>query len=223
MAANTAPLQTVPRCLALRAAGFAAIVRGPKGEETLGQAASEDGLPKALRRRMSVFDQGVARCLIGLASQGKDEEIVCASRFGNMGVTLELLRLLVGRELLSPAKFSMSVHNAAAGAASQILANRAGHTAIAAGSSTLTAGLTEAWGRVADGSSSVLFVYSDIPLGEPYDVYDERGDGVQMAVRLMRAEEEKAGAGHQAGSGRIAAEAMARALASGVEAVTWRP
>ena len=59
-----------------------------------------------------------------------------------MGVTLDLLVQLVGEELLSPAKFSMSVHNASAGAVSQVAANRAGHTAIAGGARTLTAGLT---------------------------------------------------------------------------------
>jgi hypothetical protein len=237
MAEKTALMQTISRPLALRAAGFAAIVHRAEGEEALGLAAAEDALPKALRRRLSLFDQGVARCLIGLAQPGVEEEIVCASRYGNMALTLDLLGQLIGKELLSPAKFSMSVHNAAVGAASQILANRAGHTAIAAGQATLSAGLTEAWGRIAAGSQTVLFVYCDVPLGDPYQPYDEAGDGVQMALRLRPGDERakrghgeaghgEAGhgeAGHQAGHGRTGAQAMARALAAGAEAVTWRP
>ncbi len=90
-------------------------------------------------------------------------------------------------EILSPAKFSISVHNAAAGAASQIVANRAGHTAIAAGFRTLTAGLTEAWSRIASGAASVIFVYADLPLMGPYREFDEPGPGVHLAVRLVQA------------------------------------
>jgi hypothetical protein len=207
------------RTLSLRSTGFAGIVRGPASEETFGAVAGEDVLPKALRRRMSVFDLGVARCVIGLAAQEIDEDIVFASRYGNMGVTLDLLVLLANNELLSPAKFSISVHNAAAGAASQIVVNRAGHTAIAAGVRSLAAGLTEAWTRIRTGSSSVIFVYSDLPLPAPYDEFDEPGPGLHLAVRL--------GPGDPGGTdvtdGRIGAEQLVRALAGGAEGLTWRP
>ncbi len=207
------------RALSLRSAGFAAIVRGPALEERFGAVAGEEMLPKAMRRRMSAFDLGVARCVIGLAGQGIDEDIVFASRYGNMGVTFDLLVLLAKNELLSPAKFSISVHNAAAGAASQIVINRAGHTAIAAGVRTLTAGLTEAWTRIHTGSPSVIFVYSDLPLMAPYDDFDEPGPGVQLAVRLVASERR----GSEVADGRIGAEEWVRALASCAEGLTWRP
>lgn len=205
--------------LTLRATGIAAIVRGPSGEEALGRVAGEDALPKALRRRMSLFDLGVARCVIGLAAQGVEEDIVFASRYGNMGVTADLLALLANSELLSPAKFSISVHNAAAGAASQIVANRGGHTAIAAGAASLRAGLTEAWTRLRTGCPSVIFVYSDLPLPAPYEAFDEPGPGVHLAARLVAAE----GDGLAVTDGRTGAEAAARALASGGERLSWRP
>jgi hypothetical protein len=210
--------ETPSQALSLRVDGFAGIVRGAASEEAFGAVADEDVLPKALRRRMSVFDLGVARCVMGLAAQGVDEDIVFASRYGNMGVTFDLLVLLAKNELLSPAKFSISVHNAAAGAASQIVTNRAGHTAIAAGARTLTAGLTEAWTRIRTGSSSVIFVYSDLPLMAPYDEFDEPGPGVQLAVRLSTGESDTS-----VTDGRIGAEALARALAAGAEGLTWQP
>jgi hypothetical protein len=207
------------RTLSLRSSGFAAMLRGPGSEETFGAVAGEDVMPKALRRRMSVFDLGVARCVIGLAGQGVDEDIVFASRYGNMGVTLDLLVLLAKNELLSPAKFSISVHNAAAGAASQILVNRAGHTAVAAGPRSLAAGLTEAWTRIRTGSPSVIFVYSDLPLMVPYDEFDEPGPGVHLAIRLGASD----AGGMDVADGRIGAEQLARAVAGGAERLTWRP
>jgi hypothetical protein len=218
--ADTLTLQEAPlHALSLRSEGFAGIVRGSGSEETFGAIAGEDVLPKALRRRMSMFDLGVARCVMGLAAHGADEDIVFASRYGNMAVTFDLLVLLTKNELLSPAKFSISVHNAAAGAASQIVTNRAGHTAIAAGACTLTAGLTEAWTRIRTGSSSVIFVYSDLPLMPPYDEFDEPGPGVQLAIRLRAGD----ASGASVTDGRIGAEALTRALAVGAEGVTWRP
>ncbi|MBI1359102.1 MAG: hypothetical protein GC155_02335 [Alphaproteobacteria bacterium] len=210
-----------PRMLALGAPGFAAIVHGPGGAE-LGAVAAEDALPKALRRRMSPFDLGAARCVMGLAAQGVSEDIVFASRYGNMGVTLDLLMLLCRDEILSPAKFSMSVHNAAAGAISQIVSNRAGHTAIAAGARTLAAGLTEAWSRIASGAGSVIFIYADMPLMDPYGEFDEPGPGVHLAIRLAAADA-AAGDMHAVAEGRLGAEALARALAAGVKGLTWRP
>lgn len=210
-----------PQMLALGVRDFAAVVHGD-GPEDLGAVAADDTLPKALRRRMSPFDLGAARCVMGLAVQGASEDIVFASRYGNMGVTFDLLALLCRDEILSPAKFSISVHNAAAGAASQIVANRAGHTAIAAGAHTLTAGLTEAWSRIASGAASVIFVYADLPLMGPYREFDEPGPGVHLAVRLVHA---ASGTGemHPVADGRLGAEGLAHRLGAGVEGLTWRP
>ncbi|MDZ4759894.1 MAG: beta-ketoacyl synthase chain length factor [Alphaproteobacteria bacterium] len=211
--------------LSLRAQSFAAILGRADGEEALGKAAGEDALPKAMRRRMTAFDAGVARCVAGLAAPDVDEVIVFASRFGNMGVTLDLLVQLIQPETLSPAKFTVSVHNAAAGTASQILRNRAGHTAVAAGMKSLKAGLTEAWARIATGSPSVLLVYSDFPLMSPYEEFDEPGAAVQLAVRLCLFHARavaRAAAGFAVEDGRAGAQGLVRALQLGAEAVSWR-
>jgi hypothetical protein len=210
----------LPGALGLRPAAFAALVMEGEAEEALGRVAGDDRLPKALRRRMTQFDLMAARCIAGLAADGAAEEIVFASRYGNMAVTFDLLTQVVTDELLSPAKFSVSVHNAAAGAASLIAKNRGGHTAISALGRSLAAGLTEAWIRIADGAPSVIFVYSDLPLMQPYSPFDEPGPGVTLAIRFTAGSSADA---HVVENGREGAAALARALAEGAEGVIWAP
>ena len=211
--------------LNLRATAFAALIHGAGAEEMLGLAQTEEIVPKAMRRRLSLYDMAAARCIAGLAApvaggKGTDEDIVFASRYGNMAVTFDLLTQVITDDLLSPAKFSVSVHNAAAGAASMVAKNRAGHTAVSGLERTVAAGLTEAWTRIADGASSVICIYSDIALMAPYAEFDEAGPSVTLAVRFSAGSVDGA---HVLGDGRRGAEAFARALAAGAGGVTWRP
>jgi len=154
--------------------------------DSFGRAAGVDAVPKGMRRKLSALDMGVARCVIGLGEGEPAEEIVFASRYGNMSVTLDLLNALVDRDLLSPARFSASVHNAAVGLATQLTANRRAHTAIAAGADTLAAGLTEAWVRLSGGEPTVMLVYADMPLASAYEPFDEGPPetSVWLALRL---------------------------------------
>lgn len=214
--------QAVPplreRSLCVRVTAFAALVSSPEGETAFGCVASDDFLPKTLRRRLSGFDLGVARCIGGIAQHGLDEEIVFASRHGNMQLTTDLLVQLARDEVLSPAKFSMAVHNASIGVTSQIIANRAGHTSVAAGERSLAAGLTEAWLRLESGSPSVILCYSDAPLVGVYAEFDESGACVHLAMRL------EPGSGEEMilDDGRAGAEALARSLGRGAGTVSWR-
>lgn len=109
--------------LRLGARAFAALVGETGAMSPLGLAVAEEALPKATRRRLSTFDMAVARCTFGVLEEGRAEDIVFASRYGNMLLTYDLLVQLAEQELLSPAKFSMSVHNAASGAVSLLAAN----------------------------------------------------------------------------------------------------
>jgi len=211
--------------LSLRAIAFAALIEQAGEEEMLGLAGTEAVVPKTMRRRLSRFDMAAARCITGLAppavdGKGADEDIVFASRYGNMAVTFDLLTQVVADELLSPAKFSVSVHNAAAGAASMVAKNRAGHTAVSALNRSAAAGLTETWTRIADGASSVICIYSDIALMAPYAEFDEAGPSVTLAVRFTAGSHDGA---HELTDGRTGAAAFARALAAGARGVTWRP
>jgi hypothetical protein len=209
--------------LSVRVTGFSAIIGSPDAEEVLGKVAGDDKLPKATRRRMSDFDLGVARCIIGLVEGGVDEEIVFASRHGNMGITTDLLMQLASPEVLSPAKFSMAVHNAPVGVVSLITVNRAGHTAVAGGARSMAAALTEGWLRLETGSPSVLVCYTDAPLVGVYDGFDEPGPCVHLAMRVSSGSGAGPGENIVLEDGRVGAVALARALAGGTGGITWRP
>ncbi len=207
--------------LSARVVSFSAITLAAGVEQSFGATVSEDALPKAVRRRLSAYDLGVARCMLGL--HDGDETIVFASRHGNMELMTALFEQLARQEILSPAKFSMSVHNAAMAAASQMTGNRAGHTAVGAGRRSLAAGFTEAWLRLRTGGDSVIVCYADRPLESVYTDCDEEGPAVYLAARLVLDEQSPGTvAGHEVADGRVGAEALARALASGERGLTWR-
>lgn len=88
--------------------------------------------------------------------------VVFASRWGEIGTTLKLMRQMHGDGEMSPAAFSSSVHNAAPGAWSLFTKNRSPYTAIAARERTYEMGLLEAEAQLAampDGV--VLYVYAE--------------------------------------------------------------
>lgn len=208
---------------AVRVVDFSALTLKSGDGQSYGAVASEDAIPKAVRRRLSAYDLGVARCLVGLHDGGGDEAVVFASRHGNMELMTALFEQLAAQDLLSPAKFSMSVHNAALGAASQMTGNRGGHTAVAAGRISLAAGFTEAWLRLRTGAGSVIVCYADRPLEGVYAECDEEGPAVYLAARLVIEDaSEAADAKHEIADGRTGAESLVHALASGARSLRWR-
>lgn len=185
-----------PKVLTARAVASAALVVRPDDERAFGPVAPLDALPRNMRRRLSGYDRMVARCVAGLADeQSPDETIVLASNYGNMKLTLDLLDQLVASDPMSPAAFSASVHNAAAGFASLITKNRAGHTAIAAGEDSARAGLIEAWLRLNTGEAAVLLVIGDEPLPGDYAAFDKAADAPAACLALrLHASDERADA-----------------------------
>ena len=94
---------------------------------------------------------------------------VFASRHGELGRTVNILHALSAQEMPSPAAFSLSVHNAAAGIFSIARTDPAPSTALAAGDETLLWALQEALIRLdADLDAQVLVVYADEPLPTEY-------------------------------------------------------
>ena len=99
-------------------------------------------VPPLERRRLT----GVERAALSVAWQVKTDAelpVVFASRWGEIGVTLKLMRQFHEDGEMSPAGFSASVHNAAPGAFSLLTKNHAPYTAIAARDRSLEAGLLE--------------------------------------------------------------------------------
>ena len=121
-----------------------------------------------LRRRLSRLARGVFHCAQRLAPSG-EVRVVFASRHGEADRTLGLLRDLAADMELSPALFSMSVHNAVVGLWSILKGNRAPATALAAGTETFGWGLVEAAGALAaEPGAPVLYLYADDRLPEPW-------------------------------------------------------
>lgn len=119
---------------------------------------------------------------------------IFASRHGEVGRTVKLMRELAVEAPLSPASFSLSVHNAIGGIHS--IANQVFSpiTAISAGPDTLSAALLEAYtqlacaGRVAveaGESAEVLCVFYDDSLPDPLCEFNTQEAEVQaLALRV---------------------------------------
>lgn len=127
-------------------------------------------IPMMERRRLSLVERAalhvawrVFREVEGMdgAPSASETPVVFASRWGEIGTTLKLMRQMHDEGEMSPAGFSSSVHNAAPGAWSIFTGNRAPYTAIAACERSYEMGLLEARAQVAAGAPSVLFVYAE--------------------------------------------------------------
>lgn len=101
-------------------------------------------VPPMVRRRMSDMEK-IAVGLAGkIAPNDTNYTTVFASQFGEWGQTLRLIRQFFDENEMSPAGFSNSVHNAAAGMFSLITQNTNCYTAIAAGKDTLEMAILKA-------------------------------------------------------------------------------
>lgn len=129
-------------------------------------------MPMMVRRRLSTVERAalhVARKVFeGAEADGApipapgEVPVVFASRWGEIGTTLKLMRQMHQEGEMSPAAFSSSVHNAAPGAWSLFAKNTAPYTAIAARERTYEMGLLEAEAQLAAGPHrTVLYVYAE--------------------------------------------------------------
>jgi hypothetical protein len=97
---------------------------------------------------------------------------VFASQHGELNRTVDLLHALASAELPSPASFSLSVHNAAAGIFSIARSDCSPATAIAAGDETLLWAIQDGTSRLAaDPSTPILLVYAEEPLPKEYNAF----------------------------------------------------
>ena len=131
-------------------------------------------MPMMVRRRLSMVERAALHVAWQAFNPKEGEEtsdslpemgkvpVVFASRWGEIGTTLKLMRQLHSEGEMSPAAFSSSVHNAAPGAWSLFTKNKSPYTAIAARERTYEMGLLEAEAQLAaDGTDAVLFVYAE--------------------------------------------------------------
>ncbi len=121
-------------------------------------------VPPMERRRLT----GVERAALSVARkvypEGEEVPVVFASRWGEIGTTVKLMRQCHDDGEMSPAGFSASVHNAAPGAFSLLMKNRAPYTAIAARGRSREMGWLEATSM----KGRVVFVYAEEDTPEFY-------------------------------------------------------
>lgn len=126
-------------------------------------------IPAMERRRLTEIEKAamsVAYRVMTDAGLALDEQIpvVFASRWGEIGTTVKLMRQMYEEGEMSPAGFSNSVHNATPGHWSLFTKNKAPYTAIAAGPDSREMGLLEA----STYPGRVLFVYAEEATPEFY-------------------------------------------------------
>jgi hypothetical protein len=202
----------------------------------------EAAVPMMLRRRFTALPRHALEVAATLPD-AEDAIYIVASRHGDYSRLLRLLTELATDAAVSPADFSLSVHNALAGVLSIVKGNRQGHTAIAAGADTFIAGMTEAMSALRRAPEQpILLLFYDEPLPEIYRgvVHTDASHALALAM-LLRAVTGKTGpdgrtilaemmaGGSEAVSDIIHAEAFLKFVLTGAEieetrgrAVGWR-
>jgi len=166
---------------------WAAVICDPDGDRLLRLGACQDDtiIPAALRRRLGVYGRMAVSCGLSVTTE-RDSDIVFCSRHGDMELATRLLNDLAQHAPLSPAGFSLSVHNAVPGVMDLVRQSRTGHTAIAGGSQSLSAGITEAWTRLAERhEGAVSLVYADCSIRGLYAEFADASFGdIALAMTL---------------------------------------
>ncbi|BFM12712.1 beta-ketoacyl synthase chain length factor [Simiduia litorea] len=144
-------------------------------------------VPAMLRRRLSSVGRIAATVVWDLVPEASLMPMVFCTQHGDQDRTLQLLDALGRREALSPAAFSMSVHNAVAGVLSIAKKAKGAMTALAADEQLLSMGLIEAWGQLQSADEVLLVIY-DLPLPEVYQHSDNVAYPYALALVLSRQE-----------------------------------
>lgn len=132
-------------------------------------------IPPMVRRRMSNLEK-IAVGLAGkITPETQNYTTVFASQYGEWGQTIQLIQQFFNEKEMSPAGFSNSVHNAAAGLFSLLTKNTNRYTSIAAGEDTLEMAILKALTESTD--VMVVFVGEHNPeiyeplLNKPYGAF----------------------------------------------------
>ena len=150
-------------------------------------------VPAMLRRRLSPLGRAALWTLYQISEAAADTErpplaTIFCSRHGEVARTVTLLQELAAQQPLSPAAFSLSVHNAVGGIYS-IASGVTGHiTALSAGPDSLCAALLEAWSMLQDGDDDdrIHCVIYDDDLPPPYRQATDDSSQVQALAFEVR-------------------------------------
>lgn len=203
-------------------AAWAAVISADSGEQ-LGAAVALEEIPSRHRRRLPDFTRNVLRCALPLLTAAPDNPVIYAAEHGDLESTVALLSDLARNEMLSPALFALSVHNAPPGALSLCVSPASDHTAIAGGATTFAAALTEAYVRLStDEIHQVILVLAEERMPSVYAAFDEAAPGAFLAMALRKAGEQSVN-GFDVAPARAGVVAGVRALEQGARRVRFSP
>lgn len=123
-------------------------------------------LPMMMARRLSQGSRLAVQVGLSLLARHQVDSAIFVSRHGELARSMALLQALADGQPLSPTDFSMSVHNTAAGLCSIQGKAAIPMSSLAAGESSLMAGLTEAVGALQAGARRLLLVAFEGPVPE---------------------------------------------------------
>jgi hypothetical protein len=153
----------------------------------------EISLPPIFRRRIGNAGQTAFRAASALGEQAVARFVFC-SRYGELDRTFRILNSIATSEPISPADFTLSVHNALAGLLSIGWRNTAGHTAVCAGADTFGFGLLEAVTALNDaGADAVMLIYFEDSVPPPYDELVEKPESQVALAMLLKAARDESG------------------------------
>lgn len=142
-------------------------------------------LPALRRRRLSRLSRLCLR-LAHQVSPGFQGYCVFGSQHGELVTTVTLLEQISQGELPSPAGFSASVHNTAAGLHSINTGNEQPYTSVAAGLDTLPICFLEAWSILTNRlTDKVLVVFADDVVPVIYRPFTEQGSAAYGMAALV--------------------------------------
>ena len=126
-------------------------------------------IPPMVRRRMTDLQKIAIGIAYRVVPDNVDYQMVFASRYGEWQQTIKLITQFHDDGEMSPAGFSNSVHNAAAGVFSVLNKNKNSYVSVAAGNNTLESGILAAL----TGTKPVLFVFAEEKSPEMYEPFLE--------------------------------------------------
>ena len=126
-----------------------------------------------LRRRAGFLGKMALEVAYQCLGKNIDVPTVFCSRHGDASRSVDLLLDLAKAAPLSPTSFGLSVHNAIGGLFSIARGDHAGHTALAAGRSSIEHAVIEACGLLQEGEPAVLLVVYDCPLPPVYAAFQD--------------------------------------------------
>lgn len=141
-------------------------------------------IPPMLRRRLSPFGKAMLAAAVPLLNDKEPIPVIFGSQYGDSVQTLRLLQNLGREEPLSPAGFSLSVHNAIAGILSIARKDSNPITALAATENLLLNACFEIYGQL-QRSPKILCILGDQVLPDLYQQAGAQGPRFTHALALI--------------------------------------